>query len=114
ILQMERGLVRISRRLRHQLYVKIVKLVRVHIELYCGWSLVGRKERAWLPEQRFTVTWSMVDVDIHVELFLTSDNCGINQSRSGKLIPHKAGHGVLRQVASNRSIGLGDSGFDLR
>src|SRR6266478_901060 len=100
------------RRLRHQFDIEIVQLLCVHIELNGRNSLVRRKLRACLPEERFTVAWPVVNIDIHVELLLSGDDRRIDQGSRGEFIPHKTFDRVLRQVASDRRIRFGDSRSD--
>src|SRR6266478_4078547 len=100
------------RRLRHQFDIEIVQLLCVHIELNGRNSLVRRKLRARLPEERFAVAWPVVNVDVHVELLLSRDDGRINHGRSGEFIPHKAFDGVLSKVSRDRRIRLGNSRSD--
>ena len=46
----------------------------------------------------------MIDVDIHIELFLSSDDRWIDQGYAGDLVPHVAGKGILFEVLGDGRI----------
>src|SRR5712692_8498254 len=96
-----------SRRQRHQLDVEIVQLWSIHIELNRGQPLVGGKRSSRTPEQCLSITGTVVDIDIDIELFLPRDDGRIYHGRGRKFIPHKAFHGIFGEIASHRRIGLG-------
>src|ERR1700719_2935780 len=59
---------------RHQLDVNLVELFRIDVELDVGQVQIGRNLRGRIPEDCFAVAGAVIDVDIHIELFLPGDN----------------------------------------
>src|SRR5437899_11618868 len=71
---------------RHQSNVELIKLLRVNIELHIGQTQIRRNLRLGVPKDRLAVAGTVVDVDVHVELFLPGDDGGVNQSGTGNLV----------------------------
>src|SRR5581483_5657482 len=100
--------------LRHQFDVQVVKLLRVHVELHCGFTFVRGEFGPGLPKQRLAITWPVIDVDVHVELFLSGNDRGIHHGGGGEFIPHEAVHRILGEVPRDWCVSLGDGRFHSR
>src|SRR5438132_4955023 len=95
----------------HQSDVELVELFRVNIELHIGQTQIWRNLGLRIPEDRLAVARAVVDVDVHVELFLAGDDGGVNQSHAGNFVPHVARQRVLVEILRNRGIGFRDVAF---
>src|SRR5207244_11493091 len=89
----------------HQSDVELVELFCVNIELHIGQTQIWRNLGLRIPEDRLAVARAVVDVDVHVELFLAGDDGGDNQSHAGKLVTHVARE--RRLVEKSRNGGNG-------
>src|SRR5580765_2961966 len=83
---------------RHQIDKNLVELFRINIELHSGQPLIWWHRRRLVPEQSLPVTRPVIDVDVHVELLLPSNDRRINQRHARDLIPHKAWQRILIEI----------------
>jgi hypothetical protein len=76
------------RRSGHQIDVDFVELLRVDIELDIGQAQVRRNLSGGVPEDGLSVTRSVIQIDVHVELLLAGNDRRVNQGRASDFVPH--------------------------